>query len=636
MRPVPARPPSWGSPGFLGPGPGGLENPYTLDEHEDVGDPGAWQLWWEFNKDAYLRYGRIRTGATATAGDDFFLGAGEHLQRVGGRADRALVETRITPSLLDAISKGGSNEFMQEALLGIAKIGGDKNRAKFDYILNWYLDQENSNEAMSRVAPVALGILSTPASYPALANLALDNERGREIYGGEVDETMRAFAAYGMGLIGSRSTDGALRTRVVRDLVAVLEDEETDTNEPRVAAMFSLGLVPLDVVEDIPVCYCGTCKVEGPETSLQAQTTYLLRYFTADKEFDSVVRAHTATTLGRLIEARPSGMTLRLKEVVAEFLIEGLARYAKQPPVVKQSIVASLGLIGDADGDEVDQWIRWALGRSATRGGPIEQRFALMSLAQVGARAGQVEESRWAGTNDARTRLLHALSRGKKDVKPWAGLALGVMGYHLTASGQESDDGVDLALRRAIRQSKTADSLGAYALAAGLRADDGASEELLKKLDKVKDEAAASYASLGLGLMGSDESVAPLRALLEEADEKPLLALRAGVALGLLGDAEIVGDLCVLLEETESLETRVAAARTLGYLGDRRGVEKLLELIGDENAAEEVKEAAVAAIGFASDPAPRSWRSDLTRGTNYLARTTTLTNAESPGVLDMR
>jgi len=613
-----------------------MESPHTLDEHEDVGDPGAWQLWWEFNKDAYLRYGRIRTGAAATAGDDFFLGAGEQLQRVGGRADRGLVENRIGPFLLDAISKGGSNEFMRGALLGIAKIGGEKNRAKFDYVLNWYLDQENSNEAMSRVAPVALGILSTPASYPTLANLALDNERGREIYGGEVDETMRAFAAYGMGLIGSRSMDDALRTQVVRDLVTVLEDKDTDTNEPQVAAMFSLGLVPLDVVEDVKVCYCGTCKVEGPETSLQAQTTYLLRYFTADKEFDAVVRAHTATTLGRLIEAHPSGMTLRLKEVVAEFLIEGLAKYARQPPLVKQSIVASLGLIGDADGDEVDQWIRWALGRSATRGGPIEQRFALMSLAQVGARAGQVEESRWAGTGDARGRLLHALARGKKDVKPWAGLALGVMGYHLSASGQESDDGVDLALRRAIRQSKTADSLGAYALAAGLRGDDEAAEELLKKLGKVKDEAAASYASLGLGLMGSDESIAPLRALLEQADEKPLLALRAGVALGLLGDAEIVGDLCVLLEETENMETRVAAARTLGYLGDRRGVEKLLELIGDEDAADEVKEAAVTAIGFASDPAPLSWRSHLTRGTNYLARTTTLTNAESPGVLDMR
>ena len=88
------------------------------------------------------------------------------------------------------------------------------------------------------------------------------------------------------------------------------------------------------------------------------------------------------------------------------------------------------------------------------------------------------------------------------------------------------------------------------------------------------------------------------------------------------------------LEELEVLHSVQCVGD--GYICCRRGVEKLLELIGDENAAEEVKEAAVAAIGFASDPAPRSWRSDLTRGTNYLARTTTLTNAESPGVLDMR
>jgi len=298
--------------------------------------------------------------------------------------------------------------------------------------------------------------------------------------------------------------------------------------------------------------------------------------------------------------------------------------------------VLALGLVGDADDDEVDKWIRWALGRSATRGGPIEQRFALMALAHVGARGGQVEESRWAGTSYARQRLLHAMARARKDVKPWAGLALGVMGYQLAAKGQELDDGVDVALRQGIRKSKTADTLGAYALAAGLRGDAQAAEELLKKLERVKDEAAASYTSLALGLLGAEEASVVLRELLGQAEEKPLLAVRAGVALGLLGDGEIVSDLCELLEETDNMETRIAAARTLGYLGDRRGVEQLLGLIGDEKAPDEVKEAAVAAIGFASDPAPMPWRIRLANGANYLAQTETLTNAERPGVLDMR
>lgn len=613
-----------------------MKSPYTLDEHEAISDPGAWQLWWDFNKDAYLRYGRIHSGAQATGADEFFLGQGEAFQRVGGRADRSLVENMVAPSLLRAIEKGGSNEFMRGALMAVSKIGGEKNRAKFDYVLNWFLTKENSNTEMCHTAPVALGVLANPANYRGLADLALDNERGREIYGGEVDEAMRAFATYGMGLLGSRSTDVEFRSRVVRDLVACLEDDNTDSNQVRVAAMISMGLVPMNVVPDVVVCYCGTCEVEGPETSLQAQTTYLLRYFTLNKKYDQTVRAHTATTLGRLIEAAPAGMTLRLKEVVAEFLIESLAKYAKQPPVVRQSVVLALGLVGDADNDEVDQWIRWALGRAATRGGPLEQRFAMISLAQVGSRGGQAEESPWAGTNDARNRLVHGLSRARKDVKPWAGLALGVMGYHLSASGQELDPSVDAALRNAIRQSKTSDSLGAYALAAGLRGDDAAVEDLIGKLGKVKDEAAASYASLALGLLGSEAAAQPLRELIDGADEKPLLAMRAGIGLGLLGDTEIVMDLVRVVQETDNQEARIAAARTLGYLGDRRGVDALLELIADEKTGDEVKEAAVIAIGFASDPAPQSWRTRFNHGVNYLAQTPSLTGSESAGVLDMQ
>ncbi len=122
----------------------------------------------------------------------------------------------------------------------------------------------------------------------------------------------------------------------------------------RTAAMISMGLVPLPVVEDAAACYCGTCKVEAPETSLQAQVTYLMRYFTAKKEFGTHVRAHTATTLARLIEAQPEGMPVELKMGVAELLVDSLQRSAREPAMVKQSSVAALGLVGDGDEDDVD------------------------------------------------------------------------------------------------------------------------------------------------------------------------------------------------------------------------------------------------------------------------------------------
>ena len=41
--------------------------------------------------------------------------------------------------------------------------------------------------------------------------------------------------------------------------------------------MIALGLVPLQLDPAADVCVCGECVVEGPETSLQNQITYLMR-----------------------------------------------------------------------------------------------------------------------------------------------------------------------------------------------------------------------------------------------------------------------------------------------------------------------------------------------------------------------
>ena len=635
---TPGQGPGWGAPGTggnpLGLGPGGLESPYTLGSKESVDDPGAWQLWWEFNKDPYLITSHIHTGSNETLGGDFFLGKGETVHKVGGRMSSGMVQERVVPTLLEAIQDGPSYQFSESVMLAMAKIGGEENRRRFDYVLSWFLSAENADAEMRRVAPIAIGLLGSPGSYDVLAALARDDEEGRTAFGGEpVDDQMRAFAAYGLGLLGQNGSL-ELRQKVVADLVKLLEDEDAESNELKVAAMLAMGLVPLDVVPDVVVCYCGECKVSDPETSLQAQVTYLLRYFTADREFDPTVRAHTATTLGRLIESQPSGMTLRLKEVVAEFLIESLGKHRRQPGTVKQSAVLALGLMGDADEDAIDQWIRWALNRSAGHGDPLEKRFALISLAMVGSRSGSGDEP-WSGTDSVRQDLARHLSRGKKDVKPWAGLALGVLGHRLSANGIDRDAGVDAALRRAIQSSRTAESLGAYALAAGLRSDPDSVSGLVEKLEKSRDETARSYVALALGMIGSRVAIDPLQEALARADDEPQLAARAGLALGLLGDTGIVPALLDRLETTESDTMRASTIRALGRIGDERSVAVLggLALSGDEPV--EIREAAALALGLASDQRDTPWRASFANGTNYLALSAVLTSPEETGVLDM-
>ena len=605
-----------------------------MDDHEKVDDPGAWQLWWSFNKDPYLRYGRINTGESNTLGGDFYLGKGERIRTIGGRASLATIQGKVVPGILAAMKDGGSNEFMRGALLALAKIGAEKSTRNLEFTLNWFLDGDNGNQLMNFTAPVALGILANKDSYEALAGLARDDEMGRKVYGRKVNDPMRAFATYGLGLIGSHTTDANMRRRIVRDLIACLEDEGSDNSDLKVAAMTAMGLVPLEVVEDDMVCFCGTCKVADPDTSLGSQVTYLLRYFTSDGEYDATVRAHTATTLGRLIEAQPEGMSARLKEVVTQFLVDSLGKYAGQPDDVRRSAVLALGLIGDADRDKADVWIRNALTKSARRGDPIEKRFALISLARSGARKGTGEDP-FSGTASARKELLTALSKGKKEIRPWAALATGILGYHLRDEGGLMDPAVDNALRIALGRTKKPDEVGALSLAVGLRGDSEAAKNLVSQLEKAKTEDARSYASLGLGLTGDASAVGPLQDALGGASEEPLLASRSGLALGLLGDTEVVQALLDTLEDTDDESTRKSIVQALGYIGDERSIDSLVAIMSDANEDKEVRTQAVVALGYAADRAALNWRSKIASGVNYLAQSDMLTSSDGSGILDI-
>jgi len=532
---------------------------------------------------------------------------------------------------MKAIETGGSLNFVKGAMLAVARVGGEENAVQFEFVLKYFLTEGGAE--INNAALAALGALGNDALYPLVKSIALDEESGRAACKKpEVPTNLRAFAAYGLGMIGESSRDVALRGAIVKDLVTMLEHEDT-APDLRAAAMTAMGLVPLPVVEGHAACYCGTCKVEGPETSLQAQVTYLMRYFTAKKEFGPATRAQTATTLARLIEAQPVGMPPELKEGVADLLIGSLERSARQPTMIKESSVLGLGLIGDADDEAVDKWIRWALNRSAGSGSPLERRFALMSLAMVGSRGGSGDEA-FAGTPGVRSDLLHHLSRGRKTVKPWAGLALGVMGYHLSDNGQARDPKVDLALRNVLKRVRSVEDFGAYALASGLRRDKESSDLLLSKIAKLKDEGARAYAALGLGLMGSQEAIEPLQEIVARSEETPVLVARAGLALGLLGDHTVVPRLLDTMITADPVAER-ALTQALGYLGDERSIEKLIELTLDKKVKKGVREAAVVALGFLGDTSAESWRSALARGANYRAEAETWTSPKGTGILDL-
>lgn len=621
-------------------------SPYKLDKYGSIDDPTDWRLWWEFNKDLYLRFANINTGEVRSGSDDFFLGRGQRSEVVGGRASDELIDGTLVPALLEAVKLGGSNPFVQSALVAMTKIGGPDNQFQFDFVTKWFLELPNGTDVMHPTAAFALGLGGDPADIALLRELAKDSEAGRALVKGKaVPSEMRAYATYGLGVLAHRSEDRAVRGQVVRDLIDLLEAkvekpkkaDETWSNDVQVAAMIALGLVPLHVDESVVACYCGKCVVPEPETSLYPQVTYLMRYFTADKEYDPFLRAHAATTLGRLVAARPAGVTERMKEGIAEVLIRALENSSKQPALVRESAVLALGLIGDADDGDVDQWIRWAVGRSARAGTPLEQRFAMIALASIGGRAGEGEEP-FAAQDDVEKSLLHHLASARKEVKPWAGLAIGVLAHSLREDGRSVDPASTLALRSSMKTVRRGSDMGAYAVALGLCQDASATEDLLERFEEVKDEDARGYAALALGLLGAREAIAPLQKVMTDGDALPLLQTRAGIALGLLGDSGVVGQLLALAANgpEEKAASREAAVAALGFIGDRRAVDRLCEILTQKDKhSDTLRETAMVAVGFLADRTARPWRTVFTLGSNYRAEVPSYTSGKGTGILNL-
>jgi len=623
--------PASGIPGVNAPGP--FQGPFTL-AGEEVQDLTDWRLWWELNRDVYLRLGERGLRPT-TDGGDFFLGTGQRLiSHDRSRASSADVRRQIVPALTTVIRSGGEYDLLRETIVARAKASRQASFSDLTTSLRWFLS-ENDHPVINQTAAVAFGIMAEVDGVDELRDLLADTEAGRELVGDEVvDPSLRAFAAYGLGLVGQAAEDDEIRHTIVLALVDLFEDPEI-SEELRSAVVLGIGLVPLDPVPQAAfLCLCGECEVGGPASSLEAQVTWLMRAFMEERGFSDSVRAQTATSLARLISNRPADVDTFLKEGVTEILVSALDRDQRQPEVVKESAVLALGMIGDADREPVDKWIRWALDRSARTGGPLERRFALIGLGLVASRPGLGEEP-FGGTAGAREDLLHHMARGRRSTRPWAGLALGVMGHWLHFNGEELSPTAGIALTAAVRNSRKVEDLGAYGLAIGLRRDSDMSELLLEKLERARDPEARAYVALGLGLIGDRSAIDPLREIIADKRSQPELREQCGLALGLLYDHELAPVLLSELAEGRDSDVCQALAVALGSLSDSRSIEALTTMFRDVELDDKARTTAAVALGRLADATPLTWRSMLATGTNYHSAPATLTNREGTGVLDL-
>ena len=253
--------PGPGGPGTPGPAtPGGPVGsgpaaPTTSGGGDSGPDLTIWQYWWGFNREPYLNLkSHIHAGNVVTGSDDFFLGRGEKAQsRDSLRPSESMIREKVVPALVKALQNEQSNDIISGCLVALAKIGDAKDESGQSKMAQHIMSRlTDGSQEIQETSAVALGILANEANIGLLTAL-LNNDGStlrnmKVLFNGAVPDRTRAFAAYGLGLIGYKASPEG-RQAVVDALIAMLEGEakQMGQRDIPVACLTALGLTALPI-----------------------------------------------------------------------------------------------------------------------------------------------------------------------------------------------------------------------------------------------------------------------------------------------------------------------------------------------------------------------------------------------------
>lgn len=621
------------TPGPAGPNtPGGGSRGPTTGAVSAGDDLTLWQFWWGFNKDPYLNLkSRIHGGGVQTGSDEFFIGNGMQDQAKNTLApSEQTIREKIVPALIRALENETNNDIITGAMMSLAKIGDEQledGTSRFEEILRPFL--KDGNQEIAESAALALGVLGNEKSIGTLRHLLQDDLEGRQLVGSEagVNYRTRAFAAFGLGQIGHYTGDQAKRAEIVELLWEVCESPKGSTRDIKVAAVIAMGLVPL------PVEGGSEDEESAAPRNRSEQVAYLLDFFQEDRDSHKheMVRAHAPRSIVKLMEGLDDPQ-------IKTDVVKALAPYVSKRGHIgtremRQSASLAFGMLGDLDMDEEDKKIRECLMDATGNGEAQVKNFSVIALGQVGGRPGSGEEP-MKGASEIRKHLQRHLSQGKSMVKPWAGLAIGVMERGLLDAEETPSKDALAALRQSLREAKSKDRVGAYAIACGIAQDVESESILLEKLDTMADDEVRGNLTIGLGLMQSVTSVKSIQEVVADSKYRGSLLKQAAIALGLLGDKKVVDQLVTMLAEAKTLTTQAALASALGFIGDTNSVDPLITMLENEEITPAARGFAAVALGIVADREPLPFNSKFAVDINYRANTVTLTG-QGNGLLDI-
>ena len=626
---LPPRTP-WGD----GPPPPGYPGLPTTESTPDepgsrprVDDPASWQIWWHYNRWEYLTIDHDALEATTGAGG-FYLGRGEKTQPSNRlRATRDQVREAVIPALAKALRASDGERFPIDGLQAFAKLRGVEPADPDDKFLGVAGRFITSNSAaVSEKAVLAMGVHGDPASFLRLHSILHDETAGRAWLGrASIGLRTRVFAAYALGLLGSRHDDADLRLRVHTSLTRALQE---DRPELQAAAVMSLGLIPLPLdPTELP-----SAGDDGAAITRVEQVLQLLAFF-EDPDRSMEARSQVPTALIHLTE----GVSDSLRRRTARAMLDAVEVRSVAPPEVQAAAVIALGRLGRSDLSDVDLLVRKELERIAFRShDPRLTRYrAIVSLARVASQPGTGDEP-LAGLEITRKLFLRNLGRHRGDSLCWTALGLGILESKAGDRDEVPDPTCAAALRLLVEKARAAEVIGAAALALGMLRDQEAEPLLTKIVQTSGNQEERAYASLALGMIGARHGIPLLRGQLEAAIHQPFPLEQIAISLAMLGDQSTGGRLQELQLEISDPAAQASIASAMGWIKDPRPLDKMAERLLDKSVGDELRAWTAVGIGRICDEDPLPWVGRLSIDVPYEVPLSALIEPEfKTGLLDL-
>lgn len=585
----------------------------------------TWQMWWHYNRWAHLEVeGSL---ATETDSGGFFLGQGEKTQPgTLLRATKIQVRDVVQPALANALARGGQVDFEIFTSHALAKIRGvpaREGRPDFEHVIRPML--RSGNQALAEKSVLALGIRGDDRYLPWLTAILADSAEGRELVGRSlVPDRLRAFAAYGLGLLGERTSDSSV---LIGIFGALMEALPVEREEVQAACLMALGLTPMptgDTFIEGGAIFGGKTRVD--------QVLAILNFF-EDSSQSFVVRSQAPNALARLVAGAPESVRGR----VAYALLVASSPLSDELREVQNAAVIGLGQIGRSGAEPLDQEIRGQLERIAYRSNADRSTryLAMIALAETAVRRGHGEEP-FAGLEPARRVFLRNLSRSRGETLAWTALALGVLEEDARSRGDVAAPESGRALRYLMEKSQSAEVGGALAIALGLMRDQEAVDLLRTRMLETGDTYMRAYCALALGMIGAPQCIGPVRDVLAAGTEQPPLVENAAISLALLGDQDTGKQLAAILARSSNPQVQASIASAMGWIKDPRPLSDLCKMLNDTRRNDIARAWTAVAIGRICDADRWPWVGRLSAGVMYdVALPTLLEPTFETGLLDL-